>query len=263
MSALRGRRSDVLDTPAKILAQRDLVYASPGGRALHLDLLKPEGAKEPLPVVMHIHGGGWFEGGRGWEPIRTLAAQGFAVADVEYRLTDEAKWPAQIEDVVAAVHWIKAHAGEHGLDAGRVGAWGHSAGGHLVALLGAHKEVRAVAALSPPTDLRDPNAWNDWPRGVLTRLFGKPEGGRREAEVAASPISSDLKGSAPTLIVHGDADDVVPLDQAQRYYAALKAAGVPTALLRLSDAGHDLGASAIGWDGIADLTARWMRRYLV
>ena len=118
------------------LAQRDLVYARAGAKDLLLDLYLPEGAPRPLPLVVWIHGGGWRNGAKEQTPARRLVERGYAVASINYRLSGEAIFPAQIHDCKAAVRWLRANAAKYGLDAGRVAAWGSSAGGHLVALLG-------------------------------------------------------------------------------------------------------------------------------
>ena len=141
----------------------DVVYREvPGYRPLELDLYLPEALPSgPVPVIVHVHGGGWRRGSRrhplpalGTDFYDRLAAQGFAVAAVDYRLSGEARYPAALEDVRAAVDWARDNVASYGLDTSRVFAWGDSAGGHLVlmaALTGA--KVQAVVAWFPVTDL--------------------------------------------------------------------------------------------------------------
>jgi len=116
----------------------DLVYAIRSGKPLYMDLYLPQDAPGPLPVILWLHGGGWRIGDRRLGPdlTRFFAEKGFAMASIDYRLSGEAVFPAQIHDVKAAIRWLKAHADSYGLDAGRIGLWGSSAGGHLAALAG-------------------------------------------------------------------------------------------------------------------------------
>jgi len=123
----------------------DVQYAEVGQQALHLDIYLPESGSAPHPVVVHIHGGGWFLGDRyPIEPyMEPLLDEGIAIVSVEYRLTghrqtfgDDLTFPAQIHDLKGAVRWLRANASTYNLDPTRIGAWGSSAGGHLAALLG-------------------------------------------------------------------------------------------------------------------------------
>lgn len=131
----------------------NLTYATVGGRALQLDLYRPTSLPTPAPLVLWVHGGGWSGGSR--FPAQSAAefnARGVAVASVSYRLTSQAgqfgdqqvSFPAQIHDVKAALRWLRANAATYGLHPGRVGAWGSSAGGHLVALLGTSGDVGLI-----------------------------------------------------------------------------------------------------------------------
>ena len=124
----------------------DLVYARHGERELQLDLWRPKAAKEPLPAIICIHGGGWFKGERGSMAnlAQALAVRGFVTATISYRLSGEAKFPAAIQDAKAAVRFLRAGAAKFGIEAGAIGVTGLSAGGHLAALLttsGAVKEL--------------------------------------------------------------------------------------------------------------------------
>src|SRR5574338_458156 len=114
---------------------RNVEFAKPDGIALHLDLYLPANARN-APLVIWIHGGGWADGDKDNPPGLSLLKHGYALASVEYRLTDRAPFPAQIHDVKAAVRFLRANAARFGLDPERFGAWGESAGGHLAALLG-------------------------------------------------------------------------------------------------------------------------------
>jgi acetyl esterase/lipase len=139
--AFEQRRQIQAPLPEGAVAHRDLVYAKIGEREMPLDIYLPK-SDDPLPVVMWVHGGAWRVGGKGNAgPARILVDHGYAVVDVEYRLSGEAIFPAQIQDCKAAVRWIRANAKKYSLDADRIGVWGSSAGGHLVALLGTSGDI--------------------------------------------------------------------------------------------------------------------------
>ena len=119
---------------------RDLTYAVQDDKPLTLDLYLPPGTG-PHPLVVWVHGGAWYEGSKEHCPAVPLTGRGYAVASINYRLSREALFPAQIHDCKGAIRWLRAHAIGYGLDAGRIGAWGESAGGHLVALLGTSGDI--------------------------------------------------------------------------------------------------------------------------
>ena len=200
--------------------------------------------------------------GTGYGALRqTLTEHGIAVAAVDYRLVPAARFPAQLSDVKAALRFLRAHAGELGLDGTRVYAIGDSAGGHL-ALLAAltsgdpalegdqgpagDSSVRAAVSLYGVTDLlrldADRGASGCPTGGALTLaveglLGGDPAGGAREAARAASPVTYAALTNVPLLLLHGTSDCLVPADQSRRLADARRAAGRPVTL-RLLDAGH-------------------------
>jgi acetyl esterase/lipase len=202
--------------------------ALPGARPLELDLYLPQ---HKAPVVIFLHGGGWRLGSRhsagpqfaGAEAFEHLARAGIAVASADYRLTGEAVWPAQLHDAKAAVRWLRARADELGVDADRIAAWGESAGGHLAALLGltgpphdgdlgttgVPSTVSAVVAWYPPTELgtvADP----DDPASREAQLLGAPPARDPARTADASPVSHVTPQAPPFLLLHGDADRMVP-----------------------------------------------------
>src|SRR4051812_31111752 len=125
-----------MDEPTKIA---DLEYARVGETALLLDLDLPDAAP-PYPLIVWIHGGGWRDGSKEDRPLvravdDALLAHGYAIASINYRLSGEAAFPAQLADCRAAVRWLRAHAVDYQLDAAHIGVWGFSSGGHLAALL--------------------------------------------------------------------------------------------------------------------------------
>ena len=242
-----------------------VAYAGlPGIRPLELDLYLPAG-DGPHPVVLFLHGGGWRLGSRHSGgpafPGRTLfervAAAGIAVASADYRLSGEAVWPVQLSDAKAAVRWLRARAGELGIDPGRVAAWGESAGGHLAALLGLVTDpdldgdvgvtgppgaVVAVAAWYPPTDLGGfaGDAGAD-PADATTReaqLLGAAPSAVPDRAAQASPLTHVSGGAPPFLLLHGRADRFVPCVQSERLADALRAAGADVELHTYEGADH-------------------------
>lgn len=260
--ALAGRRG--MDTTDD-LVQRDLVYKRVNGRAIKLDLYSPKNISQPLPVVIWIHGGGWSSGRKDRPPAVNLVEDDYVVASIDYRLSGEAPFPAQIEDCKAAVRWLRANAAKYHLDPDHIGAWGHSAGGHLAALLGTSggvpalegdgdnlsysSRVQAVCDMSGPADIlglyeNASGASSDRARKARTAiqalLAESPEQDKAKA-MAASPITYVSKNDPPFLLIHGEDDPLVPASQSQRFAAALKAAGVETILEIATGRGHGVG----------------------
>jgi acetyl esterase/lipase len=238
--------------------------ALPGARPLELDLYLP--AARPAPVVVFVHGGGWRLGSRhsagpsypGTTAFEAVARAGVAVASVDHRLSGEALWPAQLHDVKAAVRWLRARAGELGVDPERVYAWGESAGGHLASLLGLtagdpglegevgvtgpSSAVAAVAAWYPPTDLPAlPGDLGTDPAAADSReaqLLGAPVATVPDRAAQASPVTHASPGAPPFLLLHGRADRLVPCVQSERLRDALQDAGVPVGLTTYDGADH-------------------------
>lgn len=233
---------------------KDIVYGKTGDVELKLDLAKPASSDGLLSAIVFIHGGGWQAGDKsGFEqPIRQFASAGYVAVSVGYRFAPEHPWPAQIEDVKCAVRYLRANAAEYGIDPDKIGAIGHSAGGHLALLLGlmdsedglegdsghpdVSSKVQAVINLCGPTDLR---AWRAAPEAqeeakkasgkdfedVLRDFVGTTD---REAAVITqvSPVTYIDADDPPILTFHGSEDPVVPPDQATILHDALDKAGV-------------------------------------
>jgi acetyl esterase/lipase len=239
---------------ANATIHRDLVYKTVNGAVLTLDLFCPEKVSGPAPVIVWIHGGAWRSGGKRKCPAVALVPDGYAVASIDYRLSSTAPFPAQIEDCKAAVRWLRANAAKYNLDADRIGVWGMSAGGHLAALLGTSagvpelegsgdnmqysSRVQAVCAVAGPTNL--PALTNVGPKrmSAIEALLGGPLEKDKEKATAASPIHYVSKDDPPFLIVHGEGDRVIPVEQSQRFYEELRKAGVNATLKILPQVGH-------------------------
>jgi acetyl esterase/lipase len=245
-----------------------------GYRPLELDLYLAQ-ASGPLPVIVYIHGGGWRRGSRrdslallGADFYDSLAARGFAVAAIDYRLSGEARYPAPLEDVRTAVSWVHDNAAAYGFDAGRVFLWGDSAGGHLAlmaALTGG--KVHGVVAWFPvtdlaglPSDLEDVGAVPD--RGPDSRealLLGNPASSVPELARQASPVTHAGAGAPPILLMHGDVDELVPPAQSVRLAEALRVAGATVELELIPGATHMwTGASDV--DGIVRRSVEFLVR---
>jgi acetyl esterase/lipase len=244
--------------PASVKALADLEYARAGEKRLLLDLYLPEPAAAPLPVVVWVHGGAWRGGSKDQTPALPLLRHGYAVASISYRLSQEARFPAQIHDCKAAIRWLRAHAREYRLDPDRFGVWGSSAGGHLVALLGTSggvkvggnagvsSRVQAVCDWFGPTDFLQMQGHapagsplnHDAPDSPESLLIGGPIQENRAKVARANPITYVTRDDPPFLIMHGDRDNLVPLHQSELLHQALQKARVPVTLVRLEGAGH-------------------------
>jgi acetyl esterase/lipase len=211
-----------------------------------LDITVPKSDK-PLPLILWVHGGGWEAGDKSHNPANFMLKEGYAVATTNYRYSTQAIYPAQLDDCKAALRFLREHAKEYNIDPDRVGVWGASAGGHLVALLGTtgndpeekgkpSTQVQCVLDWFGPTDLAKLSG------GAADNPIGKLLGGttKEKAELAksADPITHIDKADAPFLIVHGDSDKLVPLSQSEILVDALKKAGVPVELVVFKGAGH-------------------------
>ncbi|HEV8206991.1 MAG TPA: alpha/beta hydrolase [Acidimicrobiia bacterium] len=228
--------------------RRDLTYRHVGGDDLKLDAYIPA-AGGVRPGVMVIYGGGWILGSKEQsEPLaRALAKQGYIAFAMNYRLAPFHPFPAAVDDVQASVAWVRDHAFDFGLDPGRIGAVGGSAGGHLAAMLatlgeGPHdrgSRIGAAVSWAGPMDLH-PSEFGPESQIYLDAFLdciGRP---CDEATiVAASPISHVDPSDAPILLANGTADLLVPPDQALRMADALERAGVGHELAIIPDAGHD------------------------
>ena len=238
--------------PEGVKVVRDLEYAQVKGVSLKLDLYRPSAMPSaPMPLVIWVHGGGWSNGTKTNCPAAWLATKGYAVASLDFRLLPEHPWPAQIEDPIAALRWLRQVSGKYGYDASRSAAMGGSSGGHVVALWGtlplpAEDKVKAVVDLYGPTDLltMPPNVLSekrtraDLAKANGALLLGGVVMDQPEKARAVSALHQVSKDDASFLIMHGMDDPGVPVDQSERLHAALKAAGVESTLKLIPGAGH-------------------------
>ena len=246
--------------PPNVRVIKDLTYGTKS-QSQKLDLYIPPSevlkTKSGLPLVIWIHGGGWNSGDKIGGPINPLLEAGFATASFNYRLSGEAKWPAQLDDCRSALSYIRAHAKEYGIDAKRMGLWGGSAGGHLVLMLALKGEIPDVGSKSKlkpldvaavcdwfgPTDIaRMMNEFkhNQYIVDMIHALIGTQGAAFMAGCADASPITyvGQLKQVPPLLIMHGRSDMLVPISQSQLLVDRMKSQGLNNVRLLSVDGGH-------------------------
>lgn len=264
--------------------ERDLTYCTVDGVDLQMDVYYPGETGGPAPAILYVHGGGWTSGskdrGSGTDAIPELLERGFVVVAIDYRLAPQYQWPAQLEDAKCAVRHLRANAADYGIDPSRIGAYGGSAGGHLVSMLGVtdgdegfegdggydgvSSRVQAVVDMFGPANLTV-----EFPGGndqILATVFGVES--RTSAVVAAaSPVTWVSPDDPPFLILHGEDDDLVPLSQSQAFLETLQAAGVESDLIVVENATHGFaprgGPIVPSRDAIIDAIAGFFEEHLM
>lgn len=259
----RSRKSGTEGVPADVRILRDVVFGKGGGRELKMHIVLPrKGFDSPIPAYVWIHGGGWQggtkEGGVG--KVIPTVRDGFVGATIEYRLTGEASFPAQIEDCKCAIRYLRAHAEKYHLDPNRIAVGGSSAGGHLAALMGTSggvkelegvggwpdqpSDVQAVVDFYGPTDFK---AFVTTPGYERHNNAGSPEskllgGGEvlpnKFGISRVNPITYVDKNDPPFLVIHGSNDRTVPVNQSETIKKALDLANVESTLHIIAGAGH-------------------------
>ena len=258
-------------SPFRLTAvHRNLSYVANGHQRQRLDLYLPTppavrswekppagGYTTSLPLVIWIHGGAFLIGSKDDTVPLEFLSRGYAVASIGYRLGLDAKFPAQVEDCKAAIRWLRANAARFALDPTRFAVFGESAGGYLAAMVGTTGDVKefevgenlehssrvqAVIDFYGPTDfLQNANAIAT-AKTPEALLIGGPILDNKDRAAAANPIAYVTKDDPPFLIVHGDADKLVPYNQSELLEAALKKFGVPVSFYTIKGGGH--GASS-------------------
>ena len=241
----------------------DLEYARADTSRLLLDVYLPDGYVPPYPVVVWIHGGGGRSGSKESVQGIFLTLAGYALVSINYRLSQQAVFPAQIHDCKAAIRWVRARASTYGFDPDRIGVWGSSAGGHLASLVGTAgpgdslegtlgdfpsvgSNVQAVCDWFGPSNLTTihlypSNIDHASPNGPESRLIGAPILFNRELAWRASPMAYVDPGDPPFLIMHGTADVSVPYHQSVELDSVLREAGVPVDFRSYPGEGHGGG----------------------
>jgi len=230
-----------------------------------LDVYQPE-SQQPTPVVVHIHGGGWRGGSKNSVPaylLRAVQEGWLSVVSVEYRFTDVATHPAQVNDCMRAIQFVRSQASEWNIDPTRLGVTGGSAGGHLTLWIALHDDVadpksddpveKESSRVSCAVGFAGPTDWSllgeiEHAHPAYRQLVGYEPGTPAE-EMASermtdvSPISFASKDDPPILIVHGDADSTVPVEHAERLQAALDKISADSELLIVEGGKHDVAGA--------------------
>lgn len=274
--------------PEGVRMEKDIAYVPDADEAQKLDLYLPDQASEkPLPLIVHIHGGGWRGGNKFPCPFTPMVRLGYAVASVEYRFSQKAVFPAQIQDCQAAIRWLRANREKYHLDPDHVAVIGASAGGHLSALVGTaggkrafamiggnegeSDRVQAVCDIFGPADFTtvmqqaeaDTNVKNIFEFNTAgdpySLLIGTRLDDKAKSE-AVSPVHYVSADSPPFLILHGTHDTLVPYAQSEQLQAALKAKGVEVWLQKLPGSGH--GGPAFGKPEVLKLLQNFFDKHL-
>jgi acetyl esterase/lipase len=254
--------------PDGITGYPDVVYSVlPGFRPLVVDIYTRSGSGARRPLVLFIHGGGWNSGHTRHsgalanfpQALAKLASEGFVVASLEYRLTNEAAFPAQLQDARAAIRFLKANSAKYGIDPSRTGVWGGSAGGHLAALAAltcgenrfdpapaapGSECVQAAVVWYGPFDFATMLARAPGGDDAMNALLRCKPAECTKAQVAdASPAAHLDARDPPFLLIHGESDAVVPVAQSRDAEKAFKAVGVPVESIYFPGAGHSFVAA--------------------
>jgi acetyl esterase/lipase len=245
-------------TPAHTTVHADIVYATVGGTQLALDLYVPTGVDHP-PLIVWVHGGRWMLGDRSEVPI-VFVEQGIATASVDFRQSDEARFPAMVHDIKAAIRFLRAKASAYGYRADRVAIGGTSSGAHLAALVGTtnghmvlegtvgdHRiqssDVHAILSYYGASNLTTILAQST-PDGLdvrvpsLEALLGALPDQAHELAQLASPVTHVNWSAPPLLLLHGDQDPQMPVDQSYELEAAYKSRGLDVHFDVLHGAAH-------------------------
>lgn len=250
--------------PDTVEVIRDLAYRD-GNEMWKLDLVRAkQPAARPQPALIFIHGGGWSGGDKrfgyaGLQGAVDFAQKGYVCVAVNYRLARKAPFPAAVEDVRTAVRWLRARAAEYNVDPDRIGAYGNSAGAHLALMLalpeghepaldgdGPYLEhsakIQAVCTSATPANFitgRQPRPGETTRRDVENGFLAGPAETNEARAIAASPVTYVTPDDPPVLLIHGDRDGIITLDQPEELLAKLQAAKAAEArLVVIDDAGH-------------------------
>jgi acetyl esterase/lipase len=237
--------------------KKDIPYVANPHLRQTFDLYLPKNkGRGSSTLIFWLHGGAWMLSNKEWDNVKYLVKHGYALASVDYRLSGDAVFPAQIEDCNAALDFILAHADSYGIDPKRFVIGGASAGGHLALLLGLARNAKAFGAnpslkpfaildffgLTDLTTILDevgPGHGHQVLEDAQQRLLGGSLSNQLDMARAASPITYVSSGNPPVLILHGNKDDLVPYSQSQRLHSQLDQIGVSNVFVTVPGAGHD------------------------
>jgi acetyl esterase/lipase len=268
------------EPPESVKAELDITYGKTPEQELKLDVYRPKSGGDKLPACVLVHGGGWTKGEKEkFRPLAiALAEKGYVVANIEYRLAPAAKYPAGVQDCSLAVRWVRANAARFGLDPQRIGAWGGSAGAHLVGLLAAapthgnflteelkdvSAAVQATCIMAGPTDLANEKLVEALRRAKeksnCSQWLGKLYDDAPELYREASPITHFTKATGPVLFLCGDLDNP---DRDTAGMAKLQSLGVATRQVVLKDAKHGCWMQRPWFEQCVGATDAWFKEHL-
>lgn len=273
LSALAEQKIQTVDfrpaIPEDVSAHPGVVFQTNGGKELKLDLFTPAKKDKPVGLVVLIHGGCWMAGSREEMDFYgvMLAQLGYAAASVDYRLSEDAPYPAAVDDCWAAIQWLKDHAGEYNIDPNRIALMGASAGGHLVQLLGytangpdsKHPKIKVVVSLYGWSDLTDPSVNYQY---YMQLFLGKSYADAPELYKEVSPITHVDKNSPATLIMGGTIDTIVPITQGEKLAKKLDANNVPYPFVPFRGGYHAFDVFKNTNPSVMYLTQHFLAEYL-
>ena len=260
----------------RVSIQEGVEIGKGDGKSLEADIFLPPLEEKNRPAILFIHGGGWIEGDR--SQLRgygiLLARLGFVTMCNSYRLSNEAHWPAQIQDVKCAIRYLRANAQKLGIDPERIGVSGNSAGGHLSLMAAAtsyddsfegdggnndvSSKVKATCAIYPPTTIRKLEL--DPLENAYAMLMGSEAS--EEDYKKASPMNYVSQDFPPCMLVHGSTDSVVPLKESTGFYDKLKEKNIPASLHVYAEEEHAFDGESEKGRSVADLQALFFKKYL-
>ena len=263
------------ESKKKVLLREDVVFGKGGGRDLKCDVFTPPSNPQNAPAILLIHGGAWKYGDR--KQLRgygfLIGREGYVCVATEYRLSEEAQWPAPLHDIKAALRWMRANAAELGIDPKRIAVSGNSSGGHLALLAAgtqnrkefegnggnpsADTDISAVISFYAPTELT--------PKGPMLRQFVDEFMGDATSDAdyaAASPLSYATSDFPPTLFLQSNKDEMVPRDQSTRMCDALVKAGAPAEMHLFDHAPHDFDTDPVLARHSVAMVITFLQRYM-
>ena len=261
----------------EVLIKDDIVIGRAGERDLKADLFLPPESTSNSKAIVIVHGGGWREGSK--EQLRgygiLLSREGFVCLCAEYRLSQEEKWPAQIQDIKCAIRYIRANSDDLDINPSCIGVSGNSAGGHLSLMAGlknydnsfdgeggnshVSSEVKAICAIYPPTEIRKFEN-TDPIFDAYKALMG--DNAKEAAYANASPLHKIENEFPPTMLIHGSSDSVVKLSDSTNFYQKLKELDVPAELHIFSEEEHAFDSQTGYGRSVADLQCLFFTKYL-
>lgn len=246
-SVLTGKSVDLSQYEKFADIEENITFSKVNGSDLKFDLYLPKktASGSGFTPIIYVHGGGWYDGDKTivdqLGSVEHMIKSGYAVASINYRLAPANPYPAPVNDVKAAVIYLRQNGGNYNLNTKNIGLMGSSAGANLAAMAvltsqNPQEKIQALVLIAPPVDLAASN-WSKTLRDCINKYLGgqNPE--------VASPIDNILSADLPpTLIIQGDKDKTVPPDQAQRFKSALQEKGVKAALINVKNGAHDFGS---------------------